>query len=723
MKRMFSALVWFEVVWSRPYEFKHVLELLTHIAGTSLFHPLVWEIRGSGGHIRYLLGVDKLNLRAVKMILKAHGSMQFANERAVKRAPITTAKQLKISHPTLSLNTDNAIGVARAALAAFAQLKKKDELVLQIIIGPAYTPSSVPNKVPDPHASWLNIIAGNVPKASRESRNLIKEKMGHHGFACVIRIGANNLAEIANAHIRDLLCALRTLESSGVRISAVSEKIENINQAHVPWHFPYRLSVRELANFFLLPIGEEDLPGVVNTHPKLLMPPKWLHQNTSDHDLLFAKSTAGGDTTKLNFGISARDSLEHTIVLGPTGSGKSNVLLSMIMANINAGRSLLVIDPKADLVNDILARIPESRENDVVVIDPSDVCPVGVNPLSLCNSRNQHLVADAILAVFKEIFADSWGVRSQDIISSALITLSKMKGASLLMLPTLLTNDQFRKKALKNIDDKIGLEPFWHWYESTGVAERSQIISPVLNKMRQFLLRPGLRNVLGQAEPKFSLSDLFDKPRIVLVPLNKGIVGAESARLLGSLIVGLTWTLALNRAKDAPHSRQIVNIYIDELQDYLSLPTDLSDALAQARGLGVGLILAHQYRNQLSPSVRAGIDANARNKIIFGLNGSDAKEIAGMAPELEPIDFMLLPRYSIYTNLQVNGRGTGWMSGQTLPPTLMFRSAAEFKAQSMHRYGQDVTQTEKDYEKAVGIKSEIEAKLEDGKGSIGRKKR
>jgi len=66
-------------------------------------------------------------------------------------------------------------------------------------------------------------------------------------------------------------------------------------------------------------------------------------------------------------------------------------------------------------------------------------------------------------------------------------------------------------------------------------------------------------------------------------------------------------------------------VYIDELQDYLTLPTDLSDALAQARGLGVGLTMAHQYREQLPPDIRAGIDANARNKIVFGLNAADAK--------------------------------------------------------------------------------------------------
>jgi hypothetical protein len=108
----------------------------------------------------------------------------------------------------------------------------------------------------------------------------------------------------------------------------------------------------------------------------------------------------------------------------------------------------------------------------------------------------------------------------------------------------------------------------------------------------------------------------------------------------------------------------LVSIYIDELQDYLSLPTDLSDALAQARGLGVGMTLAHQYRGQLPPEIKAGVDANARNKIVFGLNGTDAKEMSHLLPGLEPEDFMLLPRYQIYANIMQDRRQTGWIQGK-----------------------------------------------------------
>ena len=367
-------------------------------------------------------------------------------------------------------------------------------------------------------------------------------------------------------------------------------------------------------------------------------------------------------------------------------------MLHLILADIRAGRSVLVIDPKADLVTDILERIPDSRKDDVVVLDPSDPCPVGFNPLAY--HQDPALTADAVLAVFQELFSQNWGIRSADILSGALLTLAQIKGANLLWLPFLLTDEAFRRKITAQVKDPIALEPFWRNFETMRDSERRTEIAPVLNKLRQITFRPGLRSVLGQSEPKFSLTDLFLKRRIVLVPLNRGMIGAESARLLGSLIVSLTWSLALSRAKIAPEKRHMVSIFIDELQDYLALPTSFSDALSQARGLGVAYTVAHQYRGQLPPDILAGVDANCRNKIIFGLNSDDAKALASQAQELEALDFMTLPRYEIYTAFQSDGSATGWISARTLPPPEPVRMAAELKAESMKRYGVPAAKTE-----------------------------
>ena len=673
-----------------------------HLAGLNTRGAIVWEVRGNRERIRYLLGTEECHGSKIRQAMLPHGKIQF-HTPADERTPAISVSLLKVSKPTLALQSDCALSLIRAALAAVTQAKPSEELVLQIVLGQAYTPPPMPPELADPHASWLTKALNGVGSASPESRLSVKEKISQHGFACVVRIGvAASTPAATGARLNSMLAALRILESAGVRFATSPIAPAKLNEARIPWHFPLRLSAKELANFLLLPIGEEELPGTPGLHPKLLLPPDFYQSPFSPaQDRTFALAMDG----KTRLSISPRDSLEHTIILGGTGSGKSTVMLNTILQDIRAGRSVLVIDPKADLVNDILARVPEGRDADVVILDPSDPCPVGFNPLSY--KANPTLVADAILSVFKEVFSENWGIRSQDVMSAALLTLAQCEGSSLLWLPALLTDAAFRRKVTAQISDRIGLEPFWAGFEAMKDTERRMEIAPVLNKIRQFLLRPGLRNVLGQAEPKFRLEDLFHKRKIVLVPLNKGVIGSESARLLGSLIVGQTWTLALSRASLPLERRHPVSVYIDELQDYISLPTDLSDALAQARGLGVGLTLAHQYREQLTPDIRAGVDANARNKIVFGLEAPDAKAMSAMAPELDTVDFMKLPRYQIYTSFQSKGKSTGWVQGQTLPPPIATRLPVELRAKSMAAYGKPAEEIEAEYLEQLGYTSAI----------------
>lgn len=719
LKHPIEGLVWRELVWARPYKIETVWETLSHLAALSPRGAVIWEVHSRNGKVRYLLGAAKRHIRNIEEAIKAHGDIQFHEVGAEKRIAVTAARQLKISHPILSLKTDITQAVIRAELAALTEDKSGTEIVIQVVLGRAYAPSPVPANLVDPNATWLQILLGDVQKATAESRKTVKEKSEQHTFQAVIRIGASG--ENASYRLRSIISAFKVLEAAGVRIREEDSKISDLNTAHVPWHFPLQLSVKELANFLLLPAGEEELPGTPGLHPKLTLPPNWYKNPTNQkNDRSFAVSMEAINPKRLS--ISPRDSLEHCHLIGPTGSGKSTAMLHLILSDINAGRSVLVLDPKTDLVNDVLMRIPEERIDDLVIIDSSDSCPCGFNPLAFKDYGSPSLIADAILSVLKEIFSDCWGIYTQDVLTAALLTLVGVEDATLLWLLPLLTDENFRRKITSKVKDRMALRPFWEQFEALRDTEKKQQISPVLNKLRQLTLRPGLRNVLGQAKPKFSLMDLFYKRKVVLVPLNKGLTGGESARLLGSLIVGLTWTLALSRAGIPAEKRHIVEIYIDELQDYLSLPTDLSDALAQARGLGVGLTLAHQYRDQLPINIRSGIDANARNKIVFGLSSKDAKEMAAMAPELTAEDFMTLPRYQIYTSFQSNGRNTGWIQGKTLSPPPALRNAADLKASCQATYGIPAEQIEEEY---LNIFTTNNRNAEENPGdiNIGRKKR
>ena len=712
--------VWRQIWWPRPLAPIQAAELVERITADRNLGEVVFEARAQSGHIYYYVATHPSHVSQIEHVVhNLVPGARLAEPRTQHGEHLTAAGHLKVSHPSLALSVDRVTSTTRAIMAGLAAASNKDELVvLQVIIGGRLAPRFVSPDALNPTDTWFDLLRVGARPANADTRASLKNRASAHGAKLTIRVGA---AAPTVGRTRELIMAvlggLRVAQAAGVRVNLVREAPAKLTSVATPWRWPFRLSSRELVPLFGWPIEADDdaiLPGQPSRHPKILPPPRSLQAA----DRPFAETIAPG--VDIQFGIAAPDTLQHTILLGPTASGKSTAMLSMVLDAIKAGRGVLVIDPKSDLVNDVLARIPENRINDVVVIDPTDPQPVGLNPLT-ADRRNPALTADSLLAVFRDLSGDSWGPRTQDVFASALLTLSRVPGATLPMLPSLLTDDVFRKRLLRHVDDELGLGSFWSSYDAMSPAMKAQVIAPTMSRLRQFLLRPQLRAVLGQSDPAFNLSDLFTHRRIVLISLNRGQLGTESARLLGSLVVSQLWPLILRRAGLPPERRHVVNVFIDEVQDYLSLPTDLEDALSQARSLGVGFTLAHQYRRQLPAGLRAGVDANARNKVIFGLNGEDATEMAKQAPELESEDFQYLGRFSVYTNLMQGGHATGWFSARTLPPEPPTQSPAELRARSAARYGRDANEVDQAVLEIVGRQQRQESAHSDT--GIGRRPR
>ncbi len=390
-------------------------------------------------------------------------------------------------------------------------------------------------------------------------------------------------------------------------------------------------------------------------------------------------------TTERPIALSPADSGQHLWVLGPTGVGKSTVLLHLAVQDIKAGHSLALVEPKSDLINDLLARIPSHRKRDVVLLGPGDVA-VGFNPLA--SHLPAELVADQLLNVLAQLNRESWGPRLAELLHASLLTLARTPGASLALLPPLLTNERFRRRLVSGLHDPLGISPIWAAFERLSDEARAQSVAAVLNKVRVFTARPALRAVLGQAAPRFELQSLFSEQRpILLANLAKGVIGPESARLLGTLLLNQLWQTALGRQSVPAECRHPVSIIVDELQDYDALPGDLGDMLAQARGLGLWFTMSNQHADQLSPSLRSATLANARSRLVFQTAADDGRLLARGHRELTPEDFTNLAAREAYVRLSVGSSVTPYMSGRTLPAPPETSDPNEVRRQSQARYG------------------------------------
>ena len=457
-------------------------------------------------------------------------------------------------------------------------------------------------------------------------------------------------------------------------------------------------------------------------HPKL---PR-LVSNSVDLTRVFGATNAPGASKPV--GIAISDALYHSIIIGPTGSGKSTLMLNLIVADLRAKRGVVVIDPKSDLVRDILERIPDNRKDDVVVLDPTQLQPVGLNPLATPGTSPE-LIADAILGIFRDLFPSAFGPRTSDVMHASLLTLASNPGATLTWIPRLLTDARFRKRLTDPLDDPDGLEAFWEQFNELSERQQAQFIGPVLSRLRQFLLRPSLKRILDQSVPHFSLSQVLDENKILLVPLNSGLIGNDAARLLGSLLVSQLWQLTLGRAAQPIGKRTPISIYIDEVQEYLRLggASDLNDALARSRSLGVAWHAAHQYRKQLPEEMRSAFDANARNKVVYATGIDDAKAMAAMTSNLKPEDFMKLTPYAFYANLMRQGEQTGWFSAQADPAPRATSDPLEILSLSQARYGAEInlsaTAASKERNDSPSEPSAKDDQSQSTNNTIGRKRR
>jgi len=292
--------------------------------------------------------------------------------------------------------------------------------------------------------------------------------------------------------------------------------------------------------------------------------------------------------------------------------------------------------------------------------------------------------------LFKSLYRTSWGPRTDDIFRAALLTLAQTKDATLCELPVLLTDATYRRRIVGGLDDPIGLESFWGWFEALSEAERLTVIGPVLNKVRAFTMRPRVRGIIGQVDPTLDLRQVFTRRRILLVNLASGVLGGEASALLGALVVAELWQATLAQAALPAGSRLPVMAYLDEWQHFLHLPTPMADVLAEARGLGLGLTLAHQHLGQLPTDIREAVLANARSRVVFQLPAGDARLLArDYAGVLDATDLQGLGAYEIVAQVFAAGRTQPPVTARTEPLSPACSDGTEIRAWSRDRYGVD----------------------------------
>jgi hypothetical protein len=641
--------------------------------------PVVIEIVATDRGISHFMAMPRFHAR---MLLSQARNMlpgiraELVPDYLADTSVIRAAGELRLTSTSHPLGEERAAAANGALFSALQPLGRGQTIRVSWVLAGTKTP----------HPAGLTKLASDLARFRRlKQRSPLIRACGR------IAVSAAP-PRIARALLYRVYSTMRVLDGPGSALvrrvlpwRVVAARIRDRSIPITIW--PAILNTRELAGLIGFPIDNIQAPGLVLGTARQLPPPPDLPRK----GLVVAYSNYQGLTSR-PLALRRDDRLRHLHLLGPTGSGKSTEIINLAIQTARDGDGMFVIDPKADLCEDILARLPEERLKDVIVLNPAGTDrPIGFNILQA--ARDEHareLVVDDVVRIFAEIWKASFGPRTADVLRNALLTLTATKAPdgsafTLAEVAPLLENPAFRRFVSAQSTVPEAVRPFWSGFETLGRGERAQTIGPSLNKLRALTTRTSLRLMLGQSEG-IRLSDVFTKRRILLASLNKGVVGSETARLLGSLLMAGLWNEALKRAGMPKEARRSVWGYVDEFQEVLRVGGDMADAFAQARGLNLGLTVANQYLGQLTPTVQTAL-GTVRSSIVYQLDYEDAKTMERRFSPMTADDLMGLRAYEVALRLCVDGQTRAPVTGRTVPLDEPVRDAFALTQASRERFG------------------------------------
>lgn len=478
-----------------------------------------------------------------------------------------------------------------------------------------------------------NSVFANAPHMAGQ----LKQKLSHPLFAAVFRVGATSGDRQRSWELAKRLGAALVSAFSGSGGADANELIPLSNDGYDEFQHEQDLLLRHTHRSGMI-LNAAELLSLVHLPSASIRSEKFktLQQATkAAPPIAVQRATENAATVTLGENIhdgearpvslSSEQRSRHIHVIGSTGSGKSTLLLNLIKQDMELGNGLCVIDPHGDLIDEVVANVPESRTNDVVLFDPSDSeFPIGFNILQANSELEKTILSSDLVATFRRM-STSWGDVMDTVLANAILAFAESsRGGTLFELKRFLVEKSFRDEFLKSVTDD-SVRYFWQ-HEFPLIASKPQ--ASILIRLDAFMRQKLIRNIVCQRETRLDFRQIMDTRKVLLVKLSQGAIGEENAYLLGTLLVSKIYQTALSRQET--QSRPHFWLYLDEFQHFIT--PSMESVLSGARKYNLGLVLAHQEFRQLqsrNQEVASSVLSNCHTRICFRLGDADAEKFAG----------------------------------------------------------------------------------------------
>jgi hypothetical protein len=644
------------------------LAALDGLSGLPVATEVVAEMAARENSVSHALWVPASAAASVQSTLGgAIPSLRINEEGSPRDDATTRSLRLFISTPTL-LSDENAVSTSRALLSALAGLRSGELVSVRLCLRPGGGRAWRALEKPDGRnralaRSWARKTTGATFAVS----------------GLVLIRASNARSRSLAAHIESVLRGRRG-EAGGFRVTQ-ERGSRRMSARPRTTRTSGTLSPAELLPVLGWPLGADVTPGVELGGRELRVAGQ---VPTKGRRLFLGRSASGAERA---VALSAEGARHHMAVCGPSGVGKSVLLARAILSDIAGGYAGAVIDPKADLIETILERVPPEHAERVVVLDPGDATRP-VPGLAMLSGGDPDARADVLTGTLKAIFGSAWGVRSEFYGRLAIRTLSEVPGASLADMGRLFFEEPYRRAAIARLRDPF-LISSWQAYEGLSEAAKAEHVQAPMARVMTLLSRPRVRAVLASAEPKLDLARLFAERKWLLVSLAPGALSEAGATLVGASLMYAIWSAIEARVTLAPEKRSPIFLYVDELATLTNgLPFGFELLAERARGLGAGLTVALQTLGRIPEPTRSALLGNVATLISFRAGATEAPRLARELPGLSATDLQVLGRFEVAARLGTGGgSAVSVVTGRTEPLPPVTDQGTTIRDRSARLYG------------------------------------
>lgn len=604
-----------------------------------------FEVIGLPGEIRFYVHCPKKFADLVeKQIL---GSYQDADVSVVSEYNIF-APGSQIEYARLGLDEDSYCPIRVAedftgdpmanVLSTLSKMSENEGALVQLIVAPAESVwqkngskfvQKVENNNSDPEKKKMNV--------SQEKLQAISKKVSKPGLMAEIRIvtSAPDKA-IAKMHLDNIIGAFDQYGNPGIN-RLKKRKIPKNDEKKFLYDVIYRrtpedektiLNLEELASLYHFPNKDISTPNIRWLLSKELIASNEISSDINSKDTIWIGNNHFRGKKKI-ICFERDDRRRHSYILGQTGTGKSWLMVRMILQDIYNGDGCCFIDPHGQAAEMILERIPPERAEDVIYFDAGDFeRPFGINIMEYYNEQHKHQVVNSFLALLIRLFDPHnqgyAGPAFQQAVRNSMLTAMSKKDSTLIEVVRILQDEDWVMSYwLPLIQDELVKRYWTDQVAKTDKKTKSESLTYFISKFDKFTTNLAIRNIIGQSRSSFDFREVMDNGKILIVNLSKGKIGDENMSFLGLLLVQKMLAAALSREDMEEKDRRDFFFYADEFQNFAT--EEFNSILSEARKYRLNLTLAHQYIGQLPEDIRNAVFGNVGSLFVARCSAEDAK--------------------------------------------------------------------------------------------------